>query len=58
MPSADPGTDPGSDFGINGNYSEPLTYFINDELYRMISLARQAPGIFLVSNEEADDEEE
>ena len=57
MPSADPATDPGSDIEINDDYSEPLTYFINGELYRMISLARQAPGILLVSSEEADGEE-
>ena len=57
MAPDDPASDPGVDIEIYEVYPEPCTYFIIDELHRMISMARQAAGILLVSNAEATDEE-
>ena len=50
--SDDPGADPQQDDEINDEYPEPFTYLINAELHRMISLARQAPGVLLITEGE------
>jgi hypothetical protein len=47
--SNDPASDPQEDAEINDEYPEPYSYLINAELHRMISLARQAPGILLIA---------
>jgi hypothetical protein len=58
IPPISPASDPEGDYDYaSGGEEEPEKYIINEVLHSMISQAKQAPDVRLVSSDASDEEE-